>query len=97
MELRLHAADTRGFDHDASLRIVIDEVIPTVSRWITDDERNAVEEIYQSEAEALCSALWQSLPGGTVDALLREMLLRRASKFRVPWIERDEPKKGNRL
>lgn len=97
IELHLHAADTRGFAHDAKLLIVIDEVIEeTASHWENADEYyDAITAIYQNEAETLCEALWRSLPGGTVDALLREMLLRRASKFRVPWIEKDNPRKEN--
>ncbi len=48
---------------------------------------------YQSQAVLLVDALFASLPGGTVDALLCELLSRRASLLRVPFIEVPESKK----
>ncbi len=41
--------------------------------------------LYAGEGERLASALWNSLPGGTFDALLGEMLALKASLFRVGY------------
>jgi len=41
-------------------------------------------ELHQRDARALATVLWTALPGATVDALLAEMLSRRASLLRVP-------------
>jgi hypothetical protein len=41
-------------------------------------------EIYQRDAEELCTALHQALPGGTFDRLLVEMMKLKASSFIVP-------------
>lgn len=39
---------------------------------------------YETEGKLLADALQACLPGGTVDALLRELLVRKASLLRVP-------------
>ena len=39
---------------------------------------------YQADGTALADALLASLPGGTVDVLLGELMRRRASLFAVP-------------
>ncbi len=43
-----------------------------------------------SEAAALANAIWSSCPGGTVDALIHALLVRRASLLRVTFPEREE-------
>ncbi len=40
--------------------------------------------IFGAQAKILADALEEALPGGTLDALLRELLLRRASQLIVP-------------
>lgn len=40
---------------------------------------------HQSAAEVLCDALYDCLPGGTMDRLLCEMLKRKASDFVVTF------------
>lgn len=40
---------------------------------------------YQADARKLCEALYESLPGGTFDQLLVEMLRRKASHFKVSY------------
>jgi hypothetical protein len=41
--------------------------------------------IYDREGAAIAAALLEHLPGGTVDAVLRHLLLKRASLLRVPF------------
>lgn len=43
--------------------------------------------IHREDAEAIEAAFFGSLPGATYDALLRAMLLRRASHFVVPFAD----------
>jgi hypothetical protein len=45
-------------------------------------------QIYEKEGAMLAEALRASLPGGTIDALLRELLISRASLLRVPMFEK---------
>lgn len=40
-------------------------------------------EFYRTEGKKLADAIFACLPGGTIDALLCEMMTRRASMFRV--------------
>lgn len=42
-------------------------------------------DLHQFDAEAVAEALWESLPGGTVDALLGVLLRRRASLLHVTF------------
>jgi hypothetical protein len=41
--------------------------------------------IYQSEAKKLADALFASLPGGTIDALMVEMMTRKVSLLAIPF------------
>jgi len=59
--------------------IVIDDEIPPVTGV------EGAQRVFEEQGAALAAALWESLPGGTIDALLREMLLRRASLLRVSF------------
>jgi len=45
---------------------------------------------HRKEGKAIASALWKSLPGGTIDALICEMMKRRASMFVVPFYDKTE-------
>ncbi len=47
-----------------------------------------VDAIYQQDATAIANALSASLPGGTFDRLIVELLKMKASHFRVPWGDR---------
>ena len=40
---------------------------------------------FASEGAALAEAIWQSCPGGTIDALIAALFARRASMFRVAF------------
>ena len=43
-----------------------------------------IRQLFATEAETLADALLASLPGGTIDALLVELMRRKASLFAVP-------------
>jgi len=42
------------------------------------------EAFYKREAHLLANALWDSLPGGTIDQLIEELMRRRAKLFIIP-------------
>jgi len=46
--------------------------------------------LYTEQAEVLVGALFRSLPGGTLDAVLAAMLRRKASLLRVPFVTSKE-------
>ena len=47
-------------------------------------------QLHAQQGAALADALFSSLPGGTIDELLAEMMVRRASLFRVPFARDEE-------
>lgn len=77
--IRLFRADDIGnFDGGGvePQTIVIEDLMPKTNTSIS---------IYNQQADLLEQTLYKCLPGGTYDALLRMMLERRASMFRVPF------------
>jgi hypothetical protein len=73
-------------------RTLRDLEIPTTTLQIEREIPNSndlkeAEQIYQKEAETICEALYKSLPGGTFDHLVIEMLKRKVSLFKVSHSE----------
>lgn len=52
-------------------------------------------EFYQKQAILLADALFQSLPGGTLDELMAELMKRRASYFKVSFDAFEQPSRSN--
>lgn len=69
-----------------SVKIVVDAEVPDAQSLFDADE------IYRLEAERLCAALEASLPGGTFDRLLIEMMKRKASHFKVAFENVNQPR-----
>lgn len=64
--------------------------VPTLAIHVIDEipdnmELEAVRNLYDEQGKTLCDALFSHLPGGTIDALIRNLLERRASLFRIPF------------
>ena len=59
-------------------------VIQAVEQITDNYTLEEIRKLFATEAEALADALITSLPGGTIDALLVELMRRRASLFTVP-------------
>lgn len=74
-EIRLQKAVPFRAKKIDSLIIRIEDTI--LDRHLTED--------YIRDAKLLADALLETLPGGTMDQLLCELLKRRASLFRVPF------------
>lgn len=77
-EITVYRAQNTGNKQAPSLRITATEPFPELS---LDDARAE----HCAAAEVLCHALYASLPGGTMDRLLGEMLKRKASDFVVTF------------
>lgn len=77
------------------LTIVFEDEIP-----FPNQERSEIlkhfQDVYKEQGEMLEKALFSILPGGTYDQLLKNMLERRASLFRVPhWNEEEKIENRN--
>lgn len=81
--LRVHKAQ-----RTCSNEQVPDLLIEAVEEFSTKRGTNWKNEnmaMFQRDAKAVANALYASLPGGTLDQLLREMLERKASQFVVKF------------
>lgn len=76
--VRLLRAGGVGSNNPPTLTIEVHEQIGEVGSLIE------ARQLHARQAEMLANALLASLPGGTVDALLAELMRRRASLFSVP-------------
>lgn len=64
------------------------EVVITITTPCpTKETREAQAAFYASEGAALTEAIWSSCPGGTVDALLAALMVRRASLLTLAFRE----------
>ncbi len=65
------------------LELTATEPMPDLHRGWTPAELQAHAERFEHQAAQVVSALYASLPGGTLDQILRLMLTRKASQFIV--------------
>lgn len=69
------------------LTIVMDKELPRIPEDIPVQEgQDSIEtsrRLHRAQARQLCNALVMTLPGGTLDALLGELLQLKASVYRV--------------
>ena len=79
-----HAEPTHRGDRFAPVVIRIAEVIPPIEGHDPGVFERA-QALYADQGRQVAQALYDSLPGGTMDALLAELLERRASLFRVSF------------
>lgn len=76
-EIHIYAAHGFKGDPPIALTVRIDEVVPHI-----DDPEQARDQ-FTEQGKTLADALWNVLPGGTVDQLLAALLQRKASLYRV--------------
>jgi len=61
--------------------------VPPVTIRIGDPlPRECGPQLYEDDAEALVNALWDALPGATIDRVLHRLMVRRASLMRVGYL-----------
>lgn len=65
------------------LQVMVTESIPKFD-FKDDTWENQTRDFYDDQATKLVDVFVKHLPGGTVDALLRELCKRKACLFRVP-------------
>jgi len=70
-----------------SAKIVMDEEIPNFPKHMDMED---CRYFYAEEGKKLADVLCSTLPGGTLDQLICELLTRKASLFRVPIFNKKE-------
>lgn len=81
--LKIYKAQGIGDRRVEALAIVAEEEIPNIN----DLEKSW--RVYANQAKCIADAIFKALPGGTVDALLVEMLTRKASLLVIPHVLAD--------
>jgi hypothetical protein len=64
-----------------AVKIVMDEEIPEIKNL------EEAKDFYIEQGKELAAVLCSTLPGGTLDQLICELLTRKASLFRVPMFD----------
>jgi hypothetical protein len=88
----VHKATRIGRQVDPA-EVRITEPFPA-SRYDSDKWRDELSSTYRGDATAIADVLIETLPGGTVDALMAELLQRRASLLMTPMPSVDHGKRG---
>lgn len=79
MSIKLYKAEPLGGEPVPDLRLEFVETIPLPSADLPSAQRQ-----YREQAKEIVRLMSQSLPGGTMHALLVELLESKASLLRVP-------------
>ena len=84
-ELHIHKADgVWREDPPESVVIRIETEAPSIDHGLPGREYTRIAgERFAAQGAALADAIWSTCPGGTVDALLVELLTRKSSLLRV--------------
>lgn len=77
--VHVYAAEGTHDENVQPVTIVIDGSVPT------KPTRELQQAMYATEGAALAEAIWRACPGGTVDALIVALMVRRASLYRIPF------------
>jgi hypothetical protein len=82
-EVHIHRAELNAsVDPAEPVVIHIDQTQPDM-QYGEPGFAGPAAELFQTDGNALADAIWESCPGGTVDALLSALFARKASQFRV--------------
>lgn len=84
VKLEIHKASDINGSEVPSLTIVAKEPIGIV---LTDEGLKDSRELHRRQAKLVSDALFASLPGGTMDEMIAELMRRRASILSVPFTE----------
>lgn len=65
----------------------VDEAQIVIDLSIDDalDSDDRPRDLFVKDGETIAEALWNHLPGGTIDQVIANLLAKRASSFRVPF------------
>lgn len=82
----LHLAGPIGSSHVPLLRITA--TVELTDKELDDAYKSGrLKAHYEQQGRALAEAIWNHLPGGTVDQVLIALLQHRASLLVVPYVE----------
>jgi len=84
-EIKIYKAQPIEDKKAESINIIIDKEIPNIEDMALDGRfsYNVARKIYKNQGEMIGNALYNSLPGGTIDELLIFLLEKKASFFKV--------------
>jgi hypothetical protein len=83
-EIKIYKAQSIGDKKAESVTIIIETEIPDINKDISlNGFYEKAHKLYKDQAESLGNALYNSLPGGTLDKLLIFFLEKKASLFKV--------------
>lgn len=83
-EIKIYKAQSIGDKKAESVTITIETEIPDIKKDISsNDFYKEAHKLYKNQAESLGNALYNSLPGATIDELLIFFLEKRASVLKV--------------
>lgn len=87
-EVHIHRAEGAGpVNQPEPVLIRIDCDMPPHS--VGDGYRQRVADLFAADAKALVDAIFDTCPGGTIDALIAELLTRRSSQLRTRLPQED--------
>ena len=84
MERRVYKAQRVGGIAIASAKLIMEDELPSFES-VEVSVGN-----FKTDAKAIAGLLCETLPGGTLDQLICELMTRRASLFRVPMFDKKE-------
>lgn len=90
--VHLYKAQPTGDQIVEDLKIVVDRDLPNFQQRRDDHLETALNRYkthYRTDAKSLAQLLHKTLPGGTFDQLLCEMLQIKSSHFRVSFGEKE--------
>jgi len=79
-EIDIHKAQSIDGKEIPNINISIMKEIPKNYQQIED-----LQKFFDIEGKKICDTLFESLPGGTIDALFLEMMKRKQSKLTIPF------------
>lgn len=82
MKVRVHSADPLRFEQPPTAEILIERRLPRVPHGEVSSSR---ENLFRHDAHSIAEALVHALPGGTVDALIVELLSRTKCELKVSY------------
>ena len=88
--IHCYKAATSASGITENLAIIADHEVPLLNEKIVDVHQTVQQQrrMYKLQAEEIVEAMYHHLPGGLVDALLIELLDRKASVFRVAFTKK---------
>ena len=85
LSVTVSRAGSVGDKHAPRLALFAKTPVPDPGPRYDAEEIQGLRDLYRADAKRIADALFECLPGGTIDQLLIEFLQRKASMFCVPF------------